>query len=685
MLWTFFFNIFSLIVGIIYAIAFKKKWRVHGIVLAFAAALGTFIIQIYGSKAELYPLFFMLAISWGIMGADIFGMAIYSIIKRKRKKKGREIIPLFLNLTPKKKTVGLIAILIIPVVLWGSVSVDFNVMFDNKPQMLWVHGPSTIDEGESFDLIVEAWDQYERLSTQYQGTVQFSLESYNLTIFNEINSEYEILPLAYTFSGQNFPSDMAYSIQNGKDNGLHTFEMQITLPGIHYVKVYDSVTDNIYYSNPIIVQNSSNDIHWGDFHSHSLLSDGSGTPKQNFHYARHVAGLEFHALTEHGEIIDLGANWLDIYKRDTDLYYEPGKFVTFYGMEYTNHGSGHYTCIFDGDSLPEEPLLSFREPSISNPYDLWDVLDNFTDSTGSRALALPHHTLKVRYMQDWSYLNPKYVKIAEVTSVHGDCLFEYHNPLNYRGATVPPSNPTNGSSIVNALKMGHRISLYGSSDGHDGHPGHTLAHTKAYVGHQRPYTYWWTRFDKPYPGGLTAVYSPDLTREQIFSNLQNRMVYANSDFGRPILNFTINGVGVGHNSTIFVENSTSNREIRIFLAQDGSPAANINQPATVGENWHPNWEVEIEIIKNGDILTSIPINKPVVDITYNDNATITGVEYGAQSCVNINGTYYLNQYSDNPISNPEELTTNGVDFYLIRIVGDNGRHSYIGPIWVEVE
>ena len=46
------------------------------------------------------------------------------------------------------------------------------------------------------------------------------------------------------------------------------------------------------------------------------------------------------------------------------------------------------------------------------------------------------------------------------------------------------------------------------------------------------------------------------------------------------------------------------------------------------------------------------------------------------------GNYYINVYSDNPID-PSILNTGGVDFYLVRVVGDNGRMAYAGPIWVE--
>jgi len=69
--------------------------------------------------------------------------------------------------------------------------------------------------------------------------------------------------------------------------------------------------------------------------------------------------------------------------------------------------------------------------------------------------------------------------------------------------------------------MGYRMTMYVASDEHDGHPGHSLSHTRAYIGHQRPYSLWNTRNEHPYPGGLTAVYVNNLTREGVFSGLEN--------------------------------------------------------------------------------------------------------------------------------------------------------------------
>jgi hypothetical protein len=684
----YFFNIASIIVGVLYFIIFRRIWRVHGLVLALSAAMASFFNHFIGSKIEFYPLFFVVTMAWSILGTYFALLAFLKIRSMVKKVSFNGFFNLkenkaWMKLSPFVRFMLLSATILTPTMMWGGVSVNFNVLCNNKTILLWVHAPSTTDVSEEFDLSVQAWDSFERLSATYKGTVSFTLESYDLTTLNILSSVDAYLPSDYTFTGRNRPSSMSYKLKDGRDNGKHVFTATINTPGIHYILVNDSHTNNIYYSNPIIVQNSPTQIYWGDMHSHSIISDGSGTASHAYYYARYVANLDFHSLTEHGEIVSLRDAVIERYKYQTDLAYAINEFVTFYGIEYTSHDSGHYSCIFDGTAYPENPLISSREASLETPYELWNYLDEFTNNTGIRVLALPHHTVKLRYLQDWSYLNPKYVRIAEVTSVHGDSLYEPYHPLSYRGISVPPPVSINGSSITDALKMGHMISLYAASDTHDGHPGHTLSHTKATIPHQRPWTYWWTRNDKKYPGGITAVYANELTRENIFTNLYDRRIFASSDFGRPILNFTINDVGIGGESILVVDNSTVARDIQIFIAQDGAPSSSLNSPTTVSSNWIPNWNADVEILKNGELLTTIPITTPIARLNFTDTSVITGAVYGEQSCVNIDGKYYLNEYSNNPIADPSTLTTGGVDFYIIRVIGQNGRFSYIGPIWVQ--
>ncbi len=681
----FWFSFIALGTGLtFFALSSDSSWKRHGIVMAFCTGTSTYAAHVLLFRSPL-----MLAFLFGTIPYVCYLLisVIWSIFLGKQKKLSDlavRISTVVSNL-PRYGRLGMMLLLVLaPVTVWSAFYIDLGVMFDNEPQLLWISAPSMVDVGSEFEITVEAWDAYERLSATYKGTVDFSTESYNLTTYSPLASISADLPEPYTFTGQFFGSDIAYEINDGKDNGLHEFTATVHTPGIHYLLVDDSVTGNTYYSNPIIITNlgaEGSSIYWGDFHTHTEISDGTGTAEHSLYYGRQVACLDYVALTDHGEILMWNPWSVDILENAVNAAYDPNQYVTFHGMEWTDVVTGHFTCIFSGSQQIRDPILSYLH--LPRPEDLWSKLDDFTESTGSRALALPHHSTQNSYIQDWTYMNPKYVKVVEVASVHGTFLYEQRHPLNYMGAIDPPPLYLPGSSVIDSLRMGYRMTLYASSDEHDGHPGRSLSHTPAFVGHQRPWSMWHTRNEHPYPGGVTAVYAQALTRESIFSGLENQRIYANSDHGRPFLNFTINGVGVGDGSVLQVADNTMPRRIQVLLLQDGAPAATVHTAASVVPGWTPNWLADVEIIKNGEILTSIPVFGPVANVTFIDSAVVSGASYGIENCVLRDGTYYINEYSDNPID-PSLLNTGGVDFYIIRVVGNNGRFTYAGPIWVEV-
>jgi hypothetical protein len=130
-----------------------------------------------------------------------------------------------------------------------------------------------------------------------------------------------------------------------------------------------------------------------------------------------------------------------------------------------------------------------------------------------------------------------------------------------------------------------------------------------------------------------------------------------------------------------VNNQNSHRLINIFLAQDGAPVAKLSDATSITPNWIPNWEGSIEIMKNGELWQSLDISSPISNVSIIDTTPITGTTYELY-CVEIDGQFYVNQDSDNPII-PSNLNTGGFDYYLVRFVGENGRMTWAGPIWVE--
>ncbi|MHA1906341.1 MAG: hypothetical protein ACW98Y_03525, partial [Candidatus Thorarchaeota archaeon] len=209
----------------------------------------------------------------------------------------------------------------------------------------------------------------------------------------------------YTFTGYLYSGGIvpAYKLASTLDCGAHSFSVQIDTPGIHYILVQDTQTQNTYWSNPVVVDDyaaSAPRIYWGDLHGHSAVSDGSGTPEESYFIGRYVSRLDYMALTDHGEhftVFDRSkANtpeW-EYYKQATTNAYAPGEFVSLFGAEWTSNYAlqpflfvpvpiitgGHYTCVFSGDDLP---LFSTYTENTTDQ--LWSLLDDFTLSSGAGA------------------------------------------------------------------------------------------------------------------------------------------------------------------------------------------------------------------------------------------------------------------------------------------------------------
>ncbi len=677
-IFLYFFSFIGIFIGISFMLFSRRnEWKAHGAVLSLGIASSTWLSNI---NIELAPL--KLAAIAGPAALVFYFTARFIINRLLKRKDPPGILKRISSIRPRPwlARIALAAAIVLPVFMWHSVSIDYGVLFDNSPQLLWVHAPTTVDKGREFEIRVQCWDPYERLSAVYKGTVSFELESYDLHTLEDMGACDALMPLPYTFTGQKRGSSAAYLINDGKDNGQKSFSMSIDTPGIHYIKVTDDVLDKTFYSNPVIVREKIDNgphIYWGDLHSHSILSDGSGSLFHNSLYARDVACLDFMSFTDHAEILLWKPGIFDYIEETVNQLNDPGDFIVFQGFEWTQTEDGHYIVILDGDRLLKN--ISFL--NTPKPHDLWDRLDEFTEETGSKALAMPHHSTKREYIQDWTYIDPEYVKLAETASTHGNFLFEPWHDLNYEGSINPPPEPQNGTSIMDALLMGHRLTLYAAGDSHDGLPGHTRSHTHAYIGHQRPFTAWPARNDKPYAGGITAVFAETLARKDIFSSLEESRLYASNDYGRPYLELSVNGINITQDNELVLDSPLDPRELKIIFAQDGSYTPGVFQGPIDGSGFSPCWDARIEILKNGELWHSVEISVPVSSVTVFDREPVTGAEYGIERCIEKGGSYYINKYSSQP-ADPSALNTGGADFYIIRAVSQGGREAYIGPFWV---
>lgn len=589
-------------------------------------------------------------------------------------------------------------------IYWVALFVDFGVMTRNERVSLWVHAPTTVDAGEPFRVVVEAWDPYERLAGAYEGRVAFDLESHafasggagidapgRATPGPRTSVSWGVVPVdgesaPTNGSGARFSSNFpwrgawpAYKVA-GADNGKKAFHARIDAPGIHYLHVVEPETGARYRSNPVVVRpagSAAARVYWGDLHGHSYYSDGSGPPAEAYRFARDVALLDFAALTDHTEMFPRVGDWdvldrFQQYKRiANDFNGGPGgNFTTLLALEWTPLlapsrpylSTAHVNVYFRGNDMPFFSTWTQHTQAELYAYLRARGHANF--------LSWPHHTTRSDYGSDFGFYDPAVNTMVEIYSCHGSSEFVGTRNL------YPAINEFEGAdrySVNAGLQMGRRHGFMASSDTHDGRIGHNILHTDARAMNQYPFNPSAYRYGVPYPGGLTGVYASQLDRGAVFDALRARAGYATTWVNRHYLNFSINGVPVGtRNSTVTVPSATTPRTVELLVAADGI-ATRPNQTTCIET---------IEVFKNSELWRRAVVDQPIVRWRLRDETPVTGTSYDL--CVQkADGLWYVSERSIQPVD-PATLNTGGADYYYARVTDSNGGAAWIGPLWVEV-
>ena len=307
---------------------------------------------------------------------------------------------------------------------------------------------------------------------------------------------------------------------------------------------------------------------------------------------RNAAQLFREVLPPPGEVreeaarVNLGGNatilppmmWVqeDTWKSQTELadeYYEPGKFTTFIGWEWSSIPGGanlHRVVFTDGDKSVGQSFHPFRLLDSQYPEDLWAWLEKTSAETGAGFLAIPHNSnVSKGYMFDtqrlrgtdfdaaYIALKRKWEPVTEITQLKGDS--ETHPELSpddefadfeefpfYLQVTQSPYVVKPGDYVRSALKRGLALEQqYGENPYQFGVIGSTDAHTS--IPSAEEDNFWGKMATDSIPenksreweegvsspdgwamsaSGLAAVWAEDNTRESIMAAMKRREVYA---------------------------------------------------------------------------------------------------------------------------------------------------------------
>ena len=376
-------------------------------------------------------------------------------------------------------------------------------------------------------------------------------------------------------------------------SGGRPAEVAVKEPGAIFgrMTLTDSKGEKVWgASNPCIIPDDGDpQLFWGDLHAQSeyhvmhsqkLNSRQSGwskgiscgTPDDLYQYAREVALLDFVAITDQGAITGVG--W-EVLQQKAVEYYRPGAFVTFKAYE-AGSPVGHRNVYYRGDDVEpaqDAGTFSFMPDFLYNYYRGRDDV-----------LIVPHH---VKTWTDWTYHDPDLEPVMEIYS----CWGQSENPSLDRW----DKGMTPGAGAWEALRRGYRLGMIASSDNHVGLPGRSYPHDR--------------QVHTPFPGGLAAIWAPELTREALFDALRNRRCYGTTG-ARIILDFTLDGSPMG--SILKADGPGKPREVFAYVR--GTDALD-----------------RVEVVRNGEVVqTGTPRRRDGLDIcrlTWNDNTPLKANAY----------------------------------------------------------
>ncbi|MGD8237013.1 MAG: DUF3604 domain-containing protein [Armatimonadota bacterium] len=365
---------------------------------------------------------------------------------------------------------------------------------NDAPLYLEITIPSSTQVGTPFEAVVRARDQYHNICADHRGAVKVQDGP----------------------DGASSAADTSALVPH--DGGVQVLPgCVLQQAGIHRITVVDEELGLYARSNATrtTIDAPPYRLYWGDTHCHSSISADSAAnnaliprPREDYHYARHRAHLDFCMVTDHIED-QSEEDWRET-REAASACYEPGRFVTFSGFEATFQplrAEGDKNVYFLAD-----------DEAWFNAGSTQDLYDDLKRRPGG-AMVIPH----LHVPTNWERHDPALERVVEIYAHWGCGLSPDSEP-----PLVPPGRDRPRESYLShALEQGAKLGFIASADHSYGHPGDD---------------FWWGL--SSYTGGLAAVYGASLTREGIWDALWERRCYATTR-ARILLEFEMNGHCMG--------------------------------------------------------------------------------------------------------------------------------------------
>jgi len=479
---------------------------------------------------------------------------------------------------------------------------------------LSIHLPGGVQAGEEFTAHIDARDDFGNIAASHYATI-------------EVDTGDEQL------------------LQAEMSKGRLALSATADEPGVYYITARDLYTGQQAVSNPMrVCEPDELKVYFGDIHGKVFFSGGTCDVDQYYHYARDVARLDFSAITGVSELFRhsctgyrdarpplTDTNWADL-QRAARHYTVDDEFAAFLSFEWQSDWKAelipddftHIQAAGDrsyGDRNvyylnDDEPFFRPHDEVSNTAQKLFDCL------RGKDALVIPHHSSAPEHFGghglkgvDWADRDDELMRLVEIYSKWG-CS-------EYSGCPRKLSDRSEGRFVQDALAMGHRLGLIGSSDTHLSIPG------GAGVEGGKALRY--------YRGGYACVYAPRLTKRDIFEGLRSRRCYATTGV-KILLDFYLNESPMG---TELAMEPTAERNLDTYVAGTAPIES-------------------VEVVRNGKTVhVQVGDGSPLLRVQWTDASDMR--EYAFEGAARAPFVYYY-----------------------IRVIQHDWEMAWSSPVWVDL-
>lgn len=286
--------------------------------------------------------------------------------------------------------------------------------------------------------------------------------------------------------------------------------------GTHLVTVYveDNFLNKAGFTWTFAIGEPEYNFYFGQIHSHTKQSDGTGTLDDAFTWARNNGKADFFAVTDHSNSMDndldnenitdvsesTSEKWKLVHEK-ADQYNEDNEYIALAGYEMTWSGStggwGHMNTF-------NTPWFASRNNRKMDLQAYYNKISQYPDSINQ----FNHPGKTFGDFADFGYYSPavdRVVQLIEVGNGEG----------NIRGSGYFPSY----EYYTRALDKGWHLAPTNNQDNHKGN---------------------WVTSNE----GRTVILSPELTRDSLFDSIRAMRVYATEDSNLRVM-YKVNGKVMG--------------------------------------------------------------------------------------------------------------------------------------------